>query len=51
MSETVGFTQDNRYLSVSTPLGTDALILRSVRGQEAISGLFHYELDMISEDP
>ncbi|MEQ8442966.1 MAG: type VI secretion system tip protein TssI/VgrG [Alphaproteobacteria bacterium] len=51
MADPVGFSQENRYISVSTPLDDDALILRAVRGSEAISDLFHYELEMVSEDP
>lgn len=46
----IGFTQDNRYLSVTTPLGTDTLILKALRGTESLSGLFRYELEMISEN-
>lgn len=50
MSETLGFSQENRYLSVTTPLGDDALLLRSIRGRESLSSLFRYELEMVSED-
>lgn len=51
MSETLGFAQENRYLSVTTPLGADKLLLKSVRGTEALSRLFRYEFEMTSEDP
>jgi len=47
----LGFSQQNRSLSVTTPLGPDKLILRAVRGTEALSELFRFELDMVSEDP
>ena len=50
MAETAGFSQENAYLDVTTPLGDDALILRAVRGREALSDLFVFELDMVSED-
>lgn len=46
----MNFTQTSQYLSVSTPLGEDKLLLRSVRGEERISGLFHFQLEMQSED-
>lgn len=46
----MAFTQDGQYLSISTPLGKDKLLLRNMRGEEMISGLFHFVLDMQSED-
>jgi type VI secretion system secreted protein VgrG len=45
------FTQDNQGLKVATPFGDNTLLLQSVRGEDRISGLFHYQLEMISEDP
>ncbi len=48
---TVGWTQALRYLSVSTPAGADVLLLRSCRGEEALSMPFQYNLDMVSENP
>lgn len=44
------YTQANSYLAVTTPLGADKLLLRTLHGTETISGLFHYTLEMISED-
>jgi len=44
------FTQENRFLSVTTPLGPDKLLLRSFFGHEGISQLFYFELDLLSED-
>lgn len=44
-------TQENFYYSVATPLGADALLLKTFHGDERISGLFHFTLDMESEDP
>lgn len=44
------YTQDNRPLSVTTPLGKDVLLLIGVSGHEAISQLFHFELDLLAED-
>ena len=45
------FSQTNRYLSVSTALGATALDLRGIRGEEAISAPFLYELDLSGTDP
>lgn len=50
MADPVGFTQENRYLSVTTPLGEDTLLLSAVRGAERLSDLFRYELEMVSEE-
>lgn len=44
-------TQAARQIAIDTPLGEDALLLRSLEGQEAISKLFTFELDLVSEDP
>src|SRR5262245_36701555 len=46
------FTQENRQLSVTTPLGKDVLLLSAFTGHEEISRLFELRLDMLSEkDP
>src|SRR5262245_33141383 len=44
------FTQETRLLSIETPLGDNKLLLRSFFGQEAISRLFDFQLDLLSED-
>jgi len=44
------YTQENLYLTISTPLGKDKLLLRAFHGEERISGLFHFNLEMVSED-
>jgi len=46
----MAFKQGYHYMSVSTPLGPDKLLLRSFHGQEKISELFHFSLEMQSED-
>lgn len=46
----MAFTQTDRYLSISTPFGADKLIVKSMHGEERISGLFHFSLEMTSED-
>ena len=38
------YRQADRPLTVTTPLGADALLLIGVRGHEAISGLFRFDL-------
>ncbi|MEK7407309.1 MAG: type VI secretion system tip protein TssI/VgrG, partial [Acidobacteriota bacterium] len=45
------FTQQNRLLSLTTPLGPDKLLLRSFTGHEAISQIFHFQLDLLSTEP
>ena len=44
------FTQEKRLLSVNTHLGPDLLLLAGFAGQEEMSRLFRYELDLLSED-
>jgi type VI secretion system secreted protein VgrG len=44
------FTQTARYLSISTPLGADKLLVQAMHGEERISGLFHFSLEMQSEE-
>ncbi len=44
------YTQDYRFLSLNTPLGKDKLLLRSFTGEEGISRLFSFQLDLLSED-
>jgi type VI secretion system secreted protein VgrG len=46
----MAFTQAARYLSISTPFGADQLLVRSMHGEERISGLFHFSLEMASEE-
>jgi type VI secretion system secreted protein VgrG len=44
-------TQANRLIALNTPLGPDALLLRAFSGQEALSRLFSFELDLLATDP
>ncbi len=44
-------TQANTFVSVSTPLGSDVLLLATLAGVESISRPFHFELGLLSEDP
>ncbi len=44
-------TQANTFVSVSTPLGSDVLLLETLSGVESVSRPFHFELGLLSEDP
>ncbi len=44
------YTQDTLRLQVTTPLGADKLLVRGFTGEEQISGLFRYQLELVSED-
>ena len=43
------YTQENRLISITTPLGKDVLLLAGFTGHEAISRLFSFHLDLLSE--
>lgn len=43
------YTQDNRLISVTTPLGKDVLLLEGFSGTEAISRPFRFDLTMLAE--
>ncbi|MEA2239126.1 MAG: type secretion system secreted protein VgrG [Thermoanaerobaculia bacterium] len=45
------FIQANHYLSISTPLGENKVLLRRLHGEEGVSQLFRFFLDLHSEDP
>jgi type VI secretion system secreted protein VgrG len=49
-SAAVEWTQDGRLIAIQTPLGRDRLLLTSLAGEEAISRLFAYEIEMLSLD-
>jgi type VI secretion system secreted protein VgrG len=42
------YTQENRLISVETPLGKDVLLLQGFTGREGISRLFHFQADLLS---
>lgn len=46
----IAYSQANRKIRVSTPLGADVLLLERFVGEEAISQPFAFTLDMVSED-
>lgn len=43
-------TQTNRLIAIDTPLGPNVLLLRGFTGQESLSRLFSFELDLLSTD-
>src|SRR5207253_4756981 len=52
-NRTVGmatYTQEGRFMAVSTPLGKDVLLLDSFSAKEEISRLFVFKLGMFAED-
>jgi type VI secretion system secreted protein VgrG len=47
----MAINQATREITIDTPLGEDVLLLRSLRGHEAMSRLFTFDLDLVSEEP
>lgn len=43
------YSQENRRIAISTPLGDNALLLREFTGSESISRLFQFELELLSD--
>ena len=46
----MAYTQTNRRIAITTPLGKDVLLLRGFSGSEAISQLFQFDLELLSEN-
>jgi type VI secretion system secreted protein VgrG len=46
----MAFTQEKRLIAIDTPLGKDALLLCGFNGREAISQVFHFSADFVSEN-
>lgn len=44
------YTQEKRLITMDSPLGKDILLLRSFSGQEGISQLFRFSVDLLSEN-
>ncbi len=44
------YTQENRLISVATPLGEDELLLTEFAGEEGVSSLFSFKLELLSEN-
>ena len=45
------FTQHERLFQIDTPLGEDVLLLKGFTGQEGISHLFKFDLELLTEGP
>src|SRR5215831_18562386 len=45
----MNYRQEKKLIAIDTPLGEDVLLLRGFHGSEAISRLFQFELDLLSE--
>ena len=43
------YTQANRPMAITTPLGPDVLLLTALKGHEGISELFRFELEVMAE--
>ena len=43
------FSDDNRLLKLTTPLGKDALLVLGFSGVERVSGLFEFVIDLVGE--
>jgi type VI secretion system secreted protein VgrG len=43
------YSQQERLIALTTPLGEDVLLLAAFSGREAISRLFSFQLDLLSE--
>ena len=46
----MSYTQDGRPLAIQTPLGKDKLFLIGINGQEGISQLFSFQLEVLAEN-
>ena len=46
----MAYTQQNRAMQIATPLGENVLLLTGLRGAEAISRPFRFDLDLISSE-
>ncbi len=45
-----GYQQTASPILIGTPFGENKVLLKSLQGEEQISGLFHYTLELLSED-
>lgn len=46
----MAYTQENRPIAIKTPLGDDVLLLQGFTGTEAMSRMFQFHLDLLSEN-
>ncbi len=43
------FTQDHLLFTVHSPLGENKLLFKNFQGEEQLSGLFHFQLELLSQ--
>src|SRR6185369_932631 len=46
----MAYRQGERFLYLDTPLGEDKLLLQSFQGQEGLSQLFDFQLELLAEN-
>lgn len=46
----MAYTQEEKLISIVTPLGPDMLLLTALSGAESLSKMFNFELSMVSEN-
>lgn len=46
----MAYTQKDLYFTVTTPLGPDKLLFKHLQGEESISDLFYFRVEMLSEE-
>jgi type VI secretion system secreted protein VgrG len=46
----MAFTQGNTNLQITTPFGADAVLLARFHGEERLSALFRFDLDLVSQE-
>lgn len=46
----MAYTQENRLMTIETPLGENVLLLQGFSGREGISRLFSFQVNLLSED-
>ena len=46
----MAFIQEGNWIQLTTPLGENKLLLERLEGEEHLSGLFRFTLELLSED-
>ena len=46
----MGFTQTDKLLQIESPLGTNVLLLAELSGEESVSHIFNFQLELLSEN-
>lgn len=50
MASSISYAQKQRLIQLNTPLGANKLLVRSFSGHEEVSRLFHFEMELLSND-